>query len=71
MPDNDTLDTPPASTSFEPAEPLKNAGVGFEPGDGQSGGKLDQAKQLLRDNTSKLTSQAGDKARAFSPGPRL
>lgn len=77
MPDNDfsarpagsaDLDTPPANASFQPAEPLKNAGVDFDPAKGDEGGssRLAEAQQLVRDNTAKLQGQATDKARAYA-----
>lgn len=79
MPDNDTparpagahdLETPPAGASFRPAEPLKNAGVDFEPaadgGEATTSGRAAEVKQLVRDNTAKLQDQATDRARAFA-----
>lgn len=81
MPDNDfsarpagaaDLDTPPAGASFRAAEPLKDAGVDFDPAKGGtasddgSSGRLAEAKQLVRENTAKLQGQATDKARAYA-----
>ena len=61
------LDSPPSGTSFQPAEPLGNQGVEFSSEGGANGGsKLDTAKQAVRENASKLTSQAGDKAREYA-----
>ena len=62
------LDSPPSGTSFQPAEPLGNQDVGFSAESGASGGgsKLDTAKQAVRENASKLTGQAGDKAREYA-----
>lgn len=58
------LDSPPSGTSFQPAEPLGDQGVAFSAEGG--GSKLDTAKQAVRENASKLTGQAGDKAREFA-----
>jgi len=55
---------PPASTDFTPAEPLKDAGVAFEPATG--GSKTEQAKQTVKDYSSKYGSQATDRIRAFA-----
>lgn len=61
------LDSPPPGTSFQPAEPLGGRGVDFAAeGDASGGGRLDTAKQAVRDNASKLTGQAGDKARDYA-----
>lgn len=63
---------PPAATSFEPAEPLGNAGVQFSADDSFAAtsttdtGRIDTAKQAVRENASKLTGQAGDKAREYA-----
>lgn len=59
------LGAPPSGTSFQPAAPLGAQGVEFSAESG-SGGKLDTAKQAVRDNASKLTGQAGDKAREYA-----
>lgn len=87
MPDNDfsarpagaaDLDTPPSGAGFRPAEPLKDAGVSFDPSKGggssandassddASSSRLSEAKQLVRENTAKLQGQATDKARAYA-----
>ncbi len=63
--------TPPTATSFEPAEPLGDAGVQFtaeggSTGESAGGGKLDTAKQAVRENASKLTGQVSDKAREYA-----
>ena len=64
---------PPATTTFEPAEPLKNAGVGFDAeGDtlrgahDRLGEKTGDASLNLKDGASRLGQQAGDKARYFA-----
>ena len=59
------LDAPPSGTSFQPAAPLGDASAEFSADNG-SGGKLDTARQAVRDNASKLTGQAGDKAREYA-----
>lgn len=61
-------DTPPAGTSFEPAGAMGGRDVEFSPegGTDASGGRLDTAKQAVRENASKLSGQAGDKAREFA-----
>ncbi|PAX09378.1 hypothetical protein [Sphingomonas lenta] len=61
---NSDLDSPPSGTSFEPAGSL-DQGVEFN-ADAQGGSRLDTAKQAVRDNASKLTGQAGDKAREYA-----
>lgn len=81
MPDNDfsarpatgaDLDTPPAGAGFRPAEPLKDAGVAFDPAtsggssDDGTSGRLSEAKQLVREGTAKVQGQAADKARAYA-----
>lgn len=62
------LDPPPSGTSFEPAAPLANEDVSFAPGGETSGSasRLDTARQTARDNASKLSSQAGEKAREYA-----
>jgi hypothetical protein len=58
---------PPKATSFEPAEPLGDAGVQFSAeGGANGGGRLDGAKQTVKENASKLTGQATDKARELA-----
>lgn len=54
---------PPATTDFTPAEPLKNAGVEFDPA---TGGKTEQVKQTVKDYSSKYGSQATDKIRTLA-----
>lgn len=77
MPDNDLrpmtdgdIETPPATTTFEPAAPLKNAGVDFEPTpdstDTRQAERTAGAKQAIRDGAAKAQAQAGDKVRAFA-----
>lgn len=64
---NADLDAPPTGTSFEPAAPLAQEDVAFSPeGGSNGGGRLDTAKQAVRDNASRLTGQAGDKAREYA-----
>ncbi|SEN19944.1 hypothetical protein SAMN05192583_2215 [Sphingomonas gellani] len=77
MADNDAkpmtgsdIETPPADTSFRPAEPLKNAGVEFSAdtvGDatGTTGGTA-SAGTTLREGAGKLGSQATDRLRAYA-----
>lgn len=55
--------TPPGNTSFQPAVPLKDQGVEFEPATGNTGSG--GVRQQLTDGAGKLQSQAGDKARQF------
>lgn len=78
--DRDTLEPmtgaditpPPASTTFAPAEPLKDAGVAFSPDDasddvGNAGGSpIADARQALKDNVAKGREQAADKARTLA-----
>ena len=54
---------PPATTDFTPAEPLKHAGVEFDPA---TGGKTEQVKQTVKDYSSKYGSQATDKIRTLA-----
>lgn len=63
-PMNDDDITPPRDTEFQPAVPLKEAGVEFAPatGDTTGGG----VRQQLTDGAGKLQAQAGDKAREFA-----
>lgn len=60
-------ETPPATTQFQPAAPLKDAGVEFDAdvtGDAGGGaGKTAEAKQAIRDGAGKLGQQAVDKIR--------
>lgn len=57
------LEAPPADTEFQPAEPLKDAGVDFTPEDEQPAAG---AAQTARDTGTKLVGQATDRARAFA-----
>lgn len=61
MEDGDIL--PPSDTEFEPAAPLKNAGVDFEPAE-EAGPAT--ARQALKDGAGKLGVQATDKLRAYA-----
>ena len=65
---SDDADGVPAGTAFQPAAPLGDQGVEFSAeGDASiGGGKLDTAKQAVRENASKLSGQAGDKARELA-----
>ena len=64
--------TPPGDTRFQPAVPLKDAGVMFEPAAGgrnSGGGDANGAtgvRQQLTEGAGKLQAQAGDKAREFA-----
>lgn len=75
MADNDT--TPPAATGFEPAAPLKTAGVNFNPESnasaesGPSSDATDSAtstspKQAIKDGAAKVQQQATDKIYALA-----
>jgi ElaB/YqjD/DUF883 family membrane-anchored ribosome-binding protein len=84
MADNDVkpmtdadIDTPPATTEFAPAEPLKDAGVEFEvAGSGTQGsttsqggageGTATKATQAIKEGATKLQGQATDKLRAYA-----
>ena len=63
---------PPAGTDFQPAEPLKDAGVDFAPDTSATGattsgqGAAATARQALKDGAGNLQQQAGDKLRAFA-----
>ncbi len=66
---------PPATTDFTPAEPLKTAGVAFAAESGAdtgaananaNGSKTEQAKQTVKDYSSKYGAQATDKIRTFA-----
>ena len=54
---------PPSDTSFQPAVPLKNAGVEFEAEGGATGSNV---RQQLTDGVGNIQAQAGDKAREFA-----
>lgn len=67
--------TPPAGTEFQPAAPLKNAGVEFEADDGHAAadnagapraGGVAGARQAIMDSTADIRAQAGDRARGFA-----
>lgn len=67
------LTAPPATTEFQPAEPLKQAGAEFhaEAADGTSAqgardGATAGARQAVADGTATLRDQAGDHARGFA-----
>lgn len=66
-PIDDSDITPPTNTNFEPAVPLKDAGVEFQP-EGVSSDASDGAgvRQQLTDGAGKIQAQAGDKAREFA-----
>ena len=71
QPAGDADHTPPADTAFQPAAPLKDAGVDFDPAPGRtggsaSGGGTQAVRQQLTDGASKLQGQAGDKVREFA-----
>ena len=55
---------PPADTTFTQSEPLKEAGVDFDPASG--GSKTEQAKQTVKDYSSKYGAQATDKIRTLA-----
>ncbi|MCP3733795.1 hypothetical protein M9979_02730 [Sphingomonas sp. RP10(2022)] len=55
---------PPAGTDFTPAPPLKDAGVDFDAD--ASGSRTDQAKQTVKDYSSKYGAQATDKIRTLA-----
>lgn len=70
MTDGDA-EAPPATTAFEPAEPLKDAGVEFEPEKpatavAKSEGVVSQASQKVQDNVSGFGQQAADRVRGFA-----
>lgn len=59
---------PPATTDFTAAAPLKDAGVDFD-ADGATataGSKAEQAKQTVKDYTSKYGAQATDRIRTLA-----
>lgn len=67
-PHHDT--TPPSGTEFEPAAPLADAGVAFEPaGDDEEpvepATATGAAAQLLKDGAAKLGKEATDRARSY------
>ena len=70
MTDGD-VEMPPATTRFEPAEPLKEAGVDFEPE--HTGSEIiksesvaSQAGQKVQDRVSGFGQQAADRVRGFA-----
>jgi ElaB/YqjD/DUF883 family membrane-anchored ribosome-binding protein len=76
MADNDAtpmtdadIETPPATTEFEAAAPLKDAGVDFAPDDGATGeaaGGTARATQTFKEGAAKISGQATDRLRAFA-----
>lgn len=59
--------TPPGDTEFQPAVPLKDTGVNFDPATGtDAGNDTSGVRQQLTDGATKLQGQAGDKAREFA-----
>ena len=61
---NADLETPPAGAAFQPAEPLKTAGVEFTPYEDVAAPV--GAKQAIKDGGNKLVGQATDQARSFA-----
>ena len=59
------LTPPPANAGFEPAEPLKDAGVAFEPDEAKPEAAAG-VRQQLTDGAGKLSGQAGDQVRRFA-----
>ena len=57
--------TPPATTEFQPAAPLKDTGVEFDAETG-SQSKTEQAKQTIKDQAGRLSADAGDRIRSFA-----
>lgn len=55
------LEAPPATSEFQPAEPLKDAGVDFTPDEAPTG-----TREQIREQGTKLVGQATDRARAFA-----
>lgn len=66
------IETPPSGTEFQPASPLKDAGVEFEPAEGgtlnQGTGQAGTPKtaQAIKDGAAKLSGQATDRLRAYA-----
>ncbi|MCU6453449.1 hypothetical protein LPN01_05095 [Sphingomonas sp. A2-49] len=54
---------PPSTTTFTPAEPLKTAGVDFDPAPGS---KTEQVKQTVKDYSAKYGTQASDRVRSLA-----
>lgn len=69
MADTD-ITSPPEDTDFEPALPLKDAGVEFapetKPAGSDSSASAAGLRQQLADGAGKLQGQAGDKVREFA-----
>lgn len=67
MTDHD-IATPPATTDFEPATPLKNAGVDFEATDGKSdsASTATGSTDAIKDGARRLQGQATDRLRAYA-----
>ena len=64
--DDGDVTPPPATTEFEPATPLKDAGVEFEPDSDAATGKIADARQSIGSGASSLQQQAVDKVRLFA-----
>ena len=65
----DDITSPPPTTEFEPAAPLKEAGVDFTPAGEDEGKRSDTVAhtgQAVRDNLSGLGQQAADKVRSLA-----
>lgn len=66
MSDGD-LHPPPANADFEPAEPLKDAGVEFEAEGGTlNTGQPESTRQSIKDGASKYGGQAADRIRTLA-----
>lgn len=70
MTDGDII-PPPATTEFEPAAPLKAAGVGFDAPEGgalevETQGKVAEARTAIQDGAARLGQQATDRVRSFA-----
>ena len=61
------IETPPPGTQFEPAAPLKDAGVEFDAdkGGAADGGKAAGATDAVKDGVAGVRQQVADKARLF------
>lgn len=60
------LDTPPADASFQPAEPLKDAGVEFSPAADGTASRTADTKQALKDGAQKYSEAATDRIRTLA-----
>lgn len=61
------LTPPPGGTDFQPAVPLKDTGVEFEPATtGGDAGAPANVRQQVKDGATRLQGQAQDKAREFA-----